>query len=394
MLVFMKFFVALVFVVFASPSAFANVHGVFQVVKGKVQVKSGKDGKTERAKIGQKIFPKDTIFTGPDSRAKIVMVDTNVINVSPDSTVVLENYEFKPGEQKKNVLLNVIYGKVRSKVNQKYDGDQAKFQVKTKSAVAGVRGTDFLASFNPEKNESQVVTFEGEVEFGKPGPNGTIQDPVSVGVGQMADQVASAPPSPPREVPPQMLASLDTSSDAEKAEGSSDERQPAAEKDKDKDKDEKENKAEGSKDDKGKGGNSEDAKSGNKTDTDTNKDEKKGGGGPPVGGANNTSGAGDNRAGVNSPTVGDRTPAAIEPGGNPAPASGGTGMFLDSDFAGGGGDAVMVGDDQVMSPAFDPVVDVGQINPNPAQIECEFCNRLIEEGTARVLIQIQNGSNP
>lgn len=340
--------------------AFANAHGVFQVVKGKVQVKSGKDGKTERAKIGQKVFPKDTIITGPDSRAKIVMVDTNVINVSPDSSIEIEAYEFKPEEQKKNVLLNVIYGKVRSKVNQKYDGDQAKFQVKTKSAVAGVRGTDFLASFNPQRDESQVVTFEGEVEFGKPGPNGTIENPVSVGVGQMAEQIASAPPAPPRSVPPQMLASLNSSTDTE-AGGGSDEREPAS--------------------DKGDKGKSGDAKEGNKTDNDTNKDNK--GGGP---GAKNDGGGSESRA----PASTGMTPPASAP----AAPSATSGMFMDSDFAGGGGDAVMVGDDKMLDPVFDPVIDSGRLPTGPEQVECEFCNRLIEEGTARILLQVRDGSAP
>ena len=70
----------------------AGVHGVLRVVKGKVQIKSGRTNKTERAKVGQKVFPQDTIITGSNSRAKIVMIDDNEINVSPESEIVFEKY--------------------------------------------------------------------------------------------------------------------------------------------------------------------------------------------------------------------------------------------------------------------------------------------------------------
>lgn len=218
---------ALVF--FASPSLSwaASVHGVFRVVKGKVQVKSARNGKVARAKVGQKVYPQDTVITGPDSRAKIVMIDNNEINVSPDSEVTFEKYEYKPGENKKDVLLNVIYGKVRSKVEQKYDGKTSKFQIKTPSAVAGVRGTDFLTSFDSGTKATNVVTFEGQVEFGTPGVNGEIQNPVTVSVGQMASAVNGQPPAPPAPVPAGQLTAMDQETDAEKAPEGGEPRTPA-----------------------------------------------------------------------------------------------------------------------------------------------------------------------
>ncbi len=121
--------------VISSGAAAQNVHGVLRVVKGDVQVKTSK-GETTKARIGGKVFPKDVVITGKDSRAKIVMVDNNEINVSPDSQIEIQHYEFDPAGGKKDVLLNVIYGKVRSKVEQKYDGKTSKFQIKTPGAVA------------------------------------------------------------------------------------------------------------------------------------------------------------------------------------------------------------------------------------------------------------------
>src|SRR5688572_3525664 len=116
------FIVGLLLVFVASVAHAGNVHGILRVVKGDVQIKSGETGALSKAKLGAKVFPKDIVITAKDSRAKIVMVDNNEINVSPDSQIELQNYEYDPAAGKKEVLLNVIYGKVRSKVEQKYDG--------------------------------------------------------------------------------------------------------------------------------------------------------------------------------------------------------------------------------------------------------------------------------
>lgn len=204
----------------ASSTAFAQatVHGVLKVVKGDVSI-IGKDGKTAKAKLGGKVYPLDKIKTGANSRAKIVMIDNNEINISPDSMIEIKSYEFKPEDGKKNVVLDVMYGKLRAKVNQKYDGEENKFQVKTKSAVAGVRGTDFITGYDRKDNSTKIVTFEGKVQFGLPGANGKIENAVMVGVGQTTSVVGSAPPPPPVEVPKSELANYDKSSDAEKSAG-------------------------------------------------------------------------------------------------------------------------------------------------------------------------------
>lgn len=199
----------------SAPSFAQSVHGVFRVVKGEITVTS-KSGTAAKAKIGQKVFPSDKIKAGADSRAKIVMIDKNEINISPDSEIVIENYTFKPEENKKNVLINVLYGKVRAKVEQKYDEGENKFQIKTPTAVAGVRGTDFITGFNAATKESSVITFKGKVEFGLPGKDGTILNPVFVTPGMQSSMQGSAPPPPPVEVPKTDLKEMDKSSDADK----------------------------------------------------------------------------------------------------------------------------------------------------------------------------------
>ena len=214
---FRAFALLLIFSSVALPSLSwaQTIHGVFRVVKGDIKVIS-KSGQETKAKIGQKVFPSDRIRAGVDSRAKIVMVDKNELNISPDSEIVIENYQFKPEENKKNVLINVLYGKVRTKVEQKYDGEN-KFQIKTPTAVAGVRGTDFITGFNRIERRTLIITFEGKVEFGQLGPGGAILNPVIVKVGETTSVVGNAPPAPPIEIPQNELQEMDKNTDAAKA---------------------------------------------------------------------------------------------------------------------------------------------------------------------------------
>lgn len=194
----------------------STVHGVLMVVKGDVTVISSKDQKSTKAKIGTKVFPGDTIETKKEARAKLVMVDKNIINISPDSKFQLEKYEYNAQTNKKGAILNVIYGKVRATVSQKYDGEENRFQVKTKSSVAGVRGTDFMVSFSETTHTAKVVTFEGRVEVGQGvDATGRIQNPVTVDPGQFTVANVNAPPSLPAAVPQEEFKSLSQSTVAE-----------------------------------------------------------------------------------------------------------------------------------------------------------------------------------
>jgi len=372
----------LVSVAWVAPTWAQTVHGVLQVVKGDVKVQSGKTGKTVKARIGGKVYPKDIVITGKDSRAKIVMVDNNVLNISPESKLEIEAYEYKPAQGRKNVLLNVLYGKVRSKVEQRYDGEENKFQVKTPTAVAGVRGTDFLASFSQSSKVSQVVTFKGEVAFGLPGPNNSIVNPVLITPGLASEIAGNAPPPPPQPVAPTELANLDRDSQADappsqpgNSGNGSDPRAPAGD-----DKKEPEKK------------NPDSASRGNQSyDGDDN---NKGGGND----KNGNNGQRPQAGGVPAPTPGsgepgNRQPGSVGPLPAGAPSSPGAGpmpgpagmdpgsMLRPEDFATSPG-GVMPEIGGLVPQLPPPLPDANQL---PV---CDFCNRLIEDSQTKLIIHV------
>ncbi len=206
-----------ILVVFSLAPLFAfaqGASGVFMIVKGDVKVTT-KAGATEAAKAGKKVSEGDTIVSGADSRAKIVMSDKNVLNILPESKMTISKYQGDPAAGNQNVELKVEYGKVRAAVEQKYDGDKSKFNIKTPTAVAGVRGTDFITGFNASTRETSVVTFAGSVALGQPGPNGSIAGAVYVNQGEATRQVGTTAPEAPKPMDKVEMQQMNNDSAAE-----------------------------------------------------------------------------------------------------------------------------------------------------------------------------------
>lgn len=210
-------------------SARANAAcGVFEVAKGDVKIQSGKTKKVSSVAAGHKVCSGDTVNAGKNSRAKLKMEDGNELNISPDSQIVLEDYQFNPQQNKKKVLLNVLRGKIRAATqrpnmynDKAADGTANAFEVKTKSAVAGVRGTDFLTSYDSRSNATEVVTFSGKVEVGQIGPEGKVVNVVQVEAGQKSVVLPNQAPEPPQSVPASELNQMnsETSADTGDAQG-------------------------------------------------------------------------------------------------------------------------------------------------------------------------------
>jgi carbonic anhydrase len=186
--------------------------GRFDVVKGKVKIKIAKTGAIKPVQLGDELNPTDTVITEKGAAAKVVMGDSNELDISSQSEVAVQHYESTP-EGKKQALLELVRGKVRAHVKEKYDGKSNYFQVKSRGVVAGVRGTDFVASLNEADGLSKIVTFDGNVEFGQPGPGNTITNSVLVPVGEMSMASNDSPPSAPIALSKDQLEKLDRESD-------------------------------------------------------------------------------------------------------------------------------------------------------------------------------------
>jgi|GEM_PF-5537801 len=147
------------------------------------------------ARIGAKLTAGQILMTNSGSKGKVIFQSGDVVIVGPSSAFAIPVPKAANGQGPQAELL---YGKVRAVINPK--GPLSGLQIKTATAVTGIRGTDLFIGYNPAEVKTQVVVMRGEVNVtATPSPEAQIvtpevREPIVVHAGQMA-QVASEPPA-------------------------------------------------------------------------------------------------------------------------------------------------------------------------------------------------------
>lgn len=151
---------------FGAEESAKNV-AIVKMVRGSalLQAKGEANGEGTPVKKGMWIREGGLIKTEPRSFVRLGFVDKSTMNVGPSSEMKIEKLSDKEAS-----VINVLSGKIRSQVSKDYlkmDKDKSKMFVKSKSAVMGIRGTDFMFSSHPKTGATTAVLFEGSVVFNK-----------------------------------------------------------------------------------------------------------------------------------------------------------------------------------------------------------------------------------
>ncbi len=150
-----------------SPRCFAagaqpSLHAVLESIEGGKTVTLMRGGKKKDVGKGVGIFPGESIQTGPKVSAVLRYPDESKVMIAFDTQYQVE--ELEEGTQWNRLKYGSVRGIIQKAVNA--DSHKPKFLIRTKSAVIGVRGTDFVMS-QPIKGAAQVHTLEGVVDVGK-----------------------------------------------------------------------------------------------------------------------------------------------------------------------------------------------------------------------------------
>ena len=89
-----------------------------------------------------------------DSKLKILLHDESVLTLGPSSQLTVEEQTLAPASVSR---LSLLLGAVRAVVSERYAAPGASFELRTPTAIAGVRGTEFIASYDAGTEESVVV---------------------------------------------------------------------------------------------------------------------------------------------------------------------------------------------------------------------------------------------
>ncbi|HOO56143.1 MAG TPA: FecR family protein [bacterium] len=147
----------------------------------------------------------DSIRTGADGRARLVLEDKSVVVVGPLSVMKIESVMYDYATGGKEISLSLEKGKARAMVS-KLSTASSSFEIRTPTAIAGVRGTDFAVEIDPEENKSTVTVFEGVVEVG--GRIGAIRERVRVMKNQVTDVLKGGKPAAPQILDDEKLQKL------------------------------------------------------------------------------------------------------------------------------------------------------------------------------------------
>jgi hypothetical protein len=118
-------------------------------------------GRPTRLKAGSIIYQGDVIETARRTRVELTLVDLSVLRLGPLSKVELAAAAFGKGADDRKVSAKLRVGNVWASVTKALGGE-ARFEVKTENAVAGVRGTTFRVDASTDKSVV-VKVYSGTV---------------------------------------------------------------------------------------------------------------------------------------------------------------------------------------------------------------------------------------
>jgi ferric-dicitrate binding protein FerR (iron transport regulator) len=152
----------------------------------------------EPASPGAAVFMGDELRTGKPGQMRVVFQDDSVLNLGDDTRLTVDEQVFQPQSGLFRATLSLLRGKVRALVGEYYSRPGAEYELKTTTAVAGVRGTEFVVSFEPTTELTEVLAISGSVEVHS--TRDRIARGVLITAGELTTVAPGELPQEPRQI--------------------------------------------------------------------------------------------------------------------------------------------------------------------------------------------------
>jgi hypothetical protein len=130
-------------------------------VSGAVQIVRV-DGAVKTAAKGAVLRPGETIRTGKDAHAQLLMSDRGLIAVRPESSLRVAAYRYDGRHDgTESALLQLVQGGMRSITGAIGETNKEKYKLETPTASIGIRGTDHETFIVPDAGTYNRVTLGG-----------------------------------------------------------------------------------------------------------------------------------------------------------------------------------------------------------------------------------------
>ena len=134
---------AILLIAIPSTARAADNPPIAQVKKVTGQVVIQRSGRRLPAKVGDPLFEKDILETGPDGGIGITFVDNTVFSNGPNSQLALDEFQFDSNNFRGSMLADMRQGTLAVVSGDITRSSPGAMKIKTPTAQLGVRGTTF-----------------------------------------------------------------------------------------------------------------------------------------------------------------------------------------------------------------------------------------------------------
>ncbi|GEM_PF-1110834 len=163
------------------------------------EVRGGPKRRIVILKPGNKLANRDVVSTATKSVTRLALADSSFVVLGPNSFMKLGRIELTR-DLKRRVQLDLVRGKIVARAMYKKKSET--FQIRTKTGIAGVRGTQFRVGISDDEKRMVVETLEGVVALSSlPDPKTGKVKTVLVPAGKVATAHADGRVTEPRDLP-------------------------------------------------------------------------------------------------------------------------------------------------------------------------------------------------
>jgi hypothetical protein len=159
--------------------------GIATGTEGKIlQFHEGETASSD-VKLASPVFMNDRIKTKSDSEASFTFDDKSSLTLGENSNISIKKHIYDPDKDLRQTVVNVALGTVRFVVT-KGKAKGSSFKVVTPTAVAGVRGTEFVVTVD-KGGRTSFIGISGSIETAPLLANGKLGKKSIVAKGQIQE---------------------------------------------------------------------------------------------------------------------------------------------------------------------------------------------------------------
>jgi hypothetical protein len=151
---------------------------------------------------GTRLGVGDTIQTGTEGDVEIKLPDKSVLKIGPSSQVLIKELGTVEITKVSTSTFELIKGKIRAVVSPLLKKD-SHFTIETTNATVGVRGTDFVETFDPDTESTYIIGLEDCVSLSLKRFPGSV--PISICLSEELTVRGSTAPATPAAASPETI---------------------------------------------------------------------------------------------------------------------------------------------------------------------------------------------